>query len=151
MNLHSLKPANGSIKKSKRIGRGQGSGKGGTSTKGHKGAQSRSGYKTKVNSEGGQMPLQMRTPKFGFNNPNKIIYKPINLSTLQLLSDKGNNDITKDVLINNGLINKKDFFKILGDGELKSKVNVSTYSVSKTAKKSIESLGGKIINISKTK
>lgn len=151
MNLHSLKPAVDSVKKRKRIGRGQGSGRGGTSTKGHNGAQSRSGYKTRPNSEGGQMPLQIRVPKFGFNNPNKIVYKPINLSTLQLLIEKGNSKISLETFIINGLANKNSKIKILGDGKLKDKVEISAHSFSGSAKKSIESVGGRLTILSKKK
>ena len=124
MKLHSLKPAEGSTKSKKRVGRGQGSGHGGTSTRGHKGAKSRSGYKTKIGFEGGQMPLQRRVPKFGFKNINRVEYKGINLDTIQALVDKSNpKSITPEYLVENGLANKKDLIKILGRGELKSKIS----------------------------
>ncbi len=150
MDLSSLKPALGSRKNKKRIGRGQGSGRGGTSTKGHNGAQSRSGYKRRYNSEGGQMPLQVRVPKFGFNSPNRVVYRPINLSTLQLLSEKeGVSNISQETYINNGLANKRALIKILGNGELKAKIEVNAHSFSESAKKSIEALGGKVTILSK--
>ena len=118
MKLHSLKPAEGSTKSKKRIARGQGSGKGGTSTRGHKGAKSRSGYSKKIGFEGGQMPLQRRVPKFGFKNINRVEYKGINLDSVQALADKLKTDaIDVETLINNGLANKKDLVKILGRGE----------------------------------
>ena len=114
MKLHSLKPAEGSTKSKKRVGRGQGSGHGGTSTRGHKGAKSRSGYKTKIGFEGGQMPLQRRVPKFGFKNINRVEYKGINLDTIQALVDKTKpKSITPEYLVENGLANKKDLIKIL--------------------------------------
>lgn len=144
MELHNLKPAEGSNKSKKvRVGRGQGSGKGGTSTKGHKGAKSRSGYSKKIGFEGGQMPLQRRVPKFGFKNINRVEYRGINLDTLQKLSeDKKVNDITLEVLVENGLAHKNDVVKILGRGELKAKLNVTVNKFSKTAKEAIESKGG---------
>ena len=143
MRLESLKPAKGSIKNKKRIGRGQGSGRGGTSTRGHKGAQSRSGYSKKRGFEGGQMPLQRRVPKFGFKNNNKIYYKVINLDALQELADnKKIVDINPEVLKNHGLANKKDLIKVLGRGKLTAKINITAEKFSKTAKKSIEELGG---------
>ena len=143
MKLHTLKPAEGSTKNKKRTGRGQGSGLGGTSTKGHKGAKSRSGYSSKIGFEGGQMPLQRRVPKFGFKNINRVEYKGINLDSIQALVDKLKIDtIDIDVIINNGLANKKDNVKILGRGELKSKVKVSAHGFSKTAIAAIEAKGG---------
>ena len=143
MKLHTLKPAEGSTKNKKRTGRGQGSGLGGTSTKGHKGAKSRSGYSSKIGFEGGQMPLQRRVPKFGFKNINRVEYKGINLDSIQALADKLKIDIIGiDVLINNGLANKKDNVKILGRGELKSKVKLSAHGFSKTAIAAIEAKGG---------
>jgi large subunit ribosomal protein L15 len=146
MDLSNLKPAEGSIKKSKRIGRGQGSGKGGTATRGHKGAKSRSGYSHKPGYEGGQMPLARRVPKFGFTNPNRKEYKGINVDMLQQLADKLKIDtITPAILIENGFIAKKDRIKILGRGELKAKLTVTAHAFSETAKKKIEDLGG-IIN-----
>tara|TARA_Y100000385_G_scaffold92969_1_gene95986 strand:- start:291 stop:761 length:471 start_codon:yes stop_codon:yes gene_type:complete len=144
MKLHTLKPAEGSTKSKKRVGRGQGSGKGGTATRGHKGAKSRSGYKSKIGFEGGQMPLQRRVPKFGFRNINRVDYKGINLDTIQELVDKINpKNITFDILVENGLANKKDLVKILGRGELKSKVSISAHGFSAKAKSTIEDLGGK--------
>jgi len=143
MDLHNLKPAEGSVKKVKRIGRGQGSGHGGTSTRGHKGAKSRSGYKTKIGFEGGQMPLQRRVPKFGFKNINRVEYKGVNLSTIQYLIDNKNvSEINFDVLKENGIISRNDLFKILGNGELKSKINILAHKFSATAKAAIESQGG---------
>jgi large subunit ribosomal protein L15 len=145
MKLNSLKPAEGSVKKEKRIGRGQGSGRGGTSTRGHKGAKSRSGYSQKSGFEGGQMPLQRRVPKFGFKNPNRVEYKALNLDSIQELSEKLNSaDITVEVMIENGLAGKNDLVKVLGRGELKSKVNVAAHAFSATAVKSIEALGGSV-------
>ncbi|MEN9301843.1 MAG: hypothetical protein RL264_272 [Bacteroidota bacterium] len=143
MNLHELKPALGSVKKEKRIGRGQGSGHGGTSTRGHKGAKSRSGYKSKIGFEGGQMPLQRRVPKFGFKNVNRVDYKAVNISSLELLaSTKGITEFNFDVLKENGLVSNNDLVKILGRGELKSKVNVSANGFSSSAVAAIEALGG---------
>jgi large subunit ribosomal protein L15 len=145
MKLHNLKPAEGSTKTKKRTGRGQGSGKGGTATKGHKGAKSRSGYKSKIGFEGGQMPLQRRVPKFGFRNINRVEYKGINLDTIQELVEKSKlKSINPDILIENGLANKKDLVKILGRGELKTKVDISAHGFSEKAKTAIEGLGGKI-------
>ena len=143
MDLSNLKPAKGSTKNSKRIGRGQGSGKGGTSTRGHKGAKSRSGYSKKVGYEGGQMPLARRVPKFGFRNFNRVEYKGINLDVLQQIADKnGITVITKEVLVKAGFASKNDLVKILGRGELKAKLEVSANAFSATAKKAIEDLGG---------
>lgn len=143
MKLHTLKPAPGSTKKRKRVGRGEGSGRGGTSTRGHKGAKSRSGYKTKIGFEGGQMPLQRRVPKFGFTNPNRVEYKPVNLDTLQeLVDDQGVNEITPEFLADHGIASKKDLIKILGRGELKAKVKVSAHKFSASAQKAIEDAGG---------
>src|ERR1700755_2330793 len=123
MKLNTLKPATGSVKSNKRIGRGTGSGRGGTSTRGHKGAKSRSGYSSKIGFEGGQMPLYRRLPKFGFNNPNKVEYKAINLDTLQeLASNASLTTVTFDTLLENGLCAKNDRVKILSRGELKTKV-----------------------------
>jgi len=145
MNLSNLRPAKGSVKTSKRIGRGQGSGKGGTSTRGHKGAQSRSGYSRKIGFEGGQMPLQRRLPKFGFKSLNRVEYNGINLDVLQNLVDKhGITEITHDVIVQHGLASKRDLVKVLGRGELKSKVNVSAHAFSAAAKSVIESLGGTV-------
>ncbi len=145
MELHNLKPAKGATKKDKRIGRGTGSGRGGTSTKGHKGAQSRSGYSAKAGFEGGQMPLQRRLPKFGFRNINRIEHTGINLDALQRLVDnKKITDFNLEVFHKNGLTSKNDLVKILGRGELKSAINISVHAVTKTAKEQIEKLGGKI-------
>ena len=145
MKLESLKPASGSTKNTKRVGRGQGSGRGGTSTRGHKGAQSRSGYSRKVGHEGGQMPLQRRVPKFGFKNNNKVYYKPINLDVLQqLVDDKKLKEVNPEVLNANGLIGKKDLVKVLGRGEFKGKVNVTAHKFSKTAQEAIEKAGGTV-------
>ena len=143
MDLSNLKPAKGSIKTKTRLGRGQGSGKGGTSTRGTKGAKSRSGYHRKIGFEGGQMPLIRRLPKFGFNNINRVEYVGINLDVLQSLAEKTNNtemDIT--LLFENGLVGKNDLVKILGRGELKTKINVKAHAFSASAQKAIESLGG---------
>jgi large subunit ribosomal protein L15 len=143
MELHNLKPAEGSTKNRKRIGRGQGSGHGGTSTRGHKGAKSRAGYKSKVGFQGGQMPLQRLVPKFGFKNINRVEYKAINLGVLQQLADdKGINAIDINSLIEAGFIGKNDKVKILGNGELKSKLDVKAHAFSKSAKEAIEKLEG---------
>ena len=143
MDLSNLKPAEGSTKKPKRIGRGQGSGRGGTSTRGHKGAKSRSGYSRKLGNEGGQMPLVRRVPKFGFKNINRIEYKGINVDALQYLADKLKvTEINLEILINNGYASKKDRIKILGRGELKTKLNVTAHAFSATARKIIEDNGG---------
>ncbi len=145
MKLESLKPASGSIKGRKRIGRGQGSGKAGTAGRGHKGAQSRSGYSRKLGFEGGQMPLQRRIPKFGFKNNNKIVMKPINLDDLQKLSDdKKLKEVTPEILRENGLVGKTDQIKILGRGELKTKLAITAHKFSKTAQEAIEKAGGSI-------
>ena len=143
MDLSNLKPAKGSTKKSKRIGRGQGSGKGGTSTKGHKGAQSRSGYSHKPGYEGGQMPLARRVPKYGFTNFNRVEYKGINLEVIQALSERTKiTVITPEFLAKSGYASKNDRIKILGRGELKSKLEVTAHAFSASAKKAIEDLGG---------
>ncbi|MEJ2595536.1 MAG: 50S ribosomal protein L15 [bacterium] len=148
MDLSNLKPAKGSVGKKKRIGRGEGSGKGGTSTKGHKGAQSRSGYKRKAGFEGGQMPLFRRVPKFGFRNMNRKEYRAINLSTLQkLVDEKKVKTINHEVLIQHGMASKNDLIKILGQGELKAKLDVTADAFSKTAMAAIEAQGGKAIKI----
>ena len=145
MELHSLRPAKGSTKKRKRIARGQGSGKGGTSTRGHKGAKSRSGFKNKRNFEGGQMPLQMRLPKRGFNNINRTSYVPINLERLQAIAEKYNVEtIDLETLVAHNIVSKNDKVKILGDGELTSKVNVKAHAISASAKEAIEALGGSV-------
>ena len=143
MNLSNLKPAEGSIKHSKRIGRGAGSGKGGTATRGNKGAKARSGYHQKVGFEGGQMPLYRRVPKFGFKNINRVEYVGINIDTLNALAEAKNiTDFNIDVLKENGLISGKDRIKILGRGELAKAVNVTAHAFSATAKKAIEDKGG---------
>ncbi|MBT6439051.1 MAG: 50S ribosomal protein L15 [Flavobacteriales bacterium] len=143
MNLHNLKPAKGSTKASKRLGRGEGSGSGGTASKGHKGAQSRSGYSSKLGFEGGQMPLQRRVPKFGFKNINRKDFKGINLDTIQALVDSQKvNTITLETLLANGLAAKKDKIKILGRGELKAKVDITVHQFSGSAKAAIEAQGG---------
>lgn len=145
MKLHTLKPAEGSVKKEKRIGRGQGSGHGGTSTRGHKGAKSRSGYSRKAGFEGGQMPLQRRLPKFGFTNPNRVESKAINLDTLQALHDKIKSaELTMEVLAGNGLVGKSDRVKVLGRGALTAKVNVTAHAFSESAKAAIEANGGTV-------
>jgi large subunit ribosomal protein L15 len=144
MDLSSLKPAKGSVKTNTRLGRGQGSGKGGTSTRGHKGQKSRSGYSRKIGFEGGQMPLQRRVPKFGFKNPNRKEYKPINLSTLDKLAEKIKVDsIDFEIMRNAGLVQKNDLVKILGVGKLNKKIDVKAHGFSKTATEAIESMGGK--------
>ncbi len=149
MNLNNIKPAAGSTFNSKRIGRGQGSGKGGTSTKGHKGQKSRAGYSQKIGFEGGQMPLQRRLPKFGFNNVNRKEFRGINLDTIQNLIDtkdiKG--DITKDILVENGLASKNDMVKIMGRGELKSGVSISADKFTKSAEELIAKAGGKAVTL----
>ena len=143
MNLSNLKPAEGSIKHSKRIGRGAGSGKGGTATRGNKGAKARSGYHQKVGFEGGQMPLYRRVPKFGFKNINRVEYVSINIDTLNALAEAKNiTDFNIEVLQQNGLISGKDRIKILGRGELAKAVNVTAHAFSATAKKAIEEKGG---------
>ena len=143
MDLSSLKPAKGSTKTSKRIGRGEGSGRGGTSTKGHKGAQSRSGYSRKAGFEGGQMPLYRRVPKSGFKNINRVEYTAINLSTLQHLADnKGVARVDMDVLKANGLVGKNDLVKILGKGTLTAKMEVKVHAFSQAAIQAIEAVGG---------
>jgi len=145
MNLSNLKPAEGSTKNVKRIGRGQGSGRGGTSTRGHKGAKSRSGYSRKIGFEGGQMPLQRRVPKFGFRNINRVEYKGINLDSIQQLVDnKKVKEITKEILVENGLASKNDLIKILGRGELKASLKVTAHKFSATAQAAIENAGGSI-------
>ncbi|MEP2771747.1 MAG: 50S ribosomal protein L15 [Fulvivirga sp.] len=148
MKLNTLKPAEGSVKNSKRIGRGQGSGRGGTSTRGHKGAKSRSGYSRKLGFEGGQMPLQRRVPKFGFRSPNRIEYKAVNLSSIQKLVDDAKvKSIDLKTLVENGLASKNDVVKILGNGELKAKVDVTAHAFSASASKAIEAAGGKVTKL----
>ena len=142
MKLHTLKPAEGAVKTNKRLGRGQGSG-GSTAGRGHKGAQSRSGYHKKIGFEGGQMPLQRRIPKFGFKNNNKVYFKAINLDALEDLAQKTKaSAITVQLMVDNGIVGKKDSIKILGRGELKSKVSVEAHAFSTTATKAIENVGG---------
>jgi len=145
MKIHTLKPAEGSTKNNKRIGRGQGSGRGGTSTKGHKGAQSRSGYSTKIGFEGGQMPLQRRVPKFGFKNRFRVEYKGVNLDTIQALSDKIKKDkIDIQILIDNGVVRKQELVKILGRGEITKKIDITAHAFSASAVEAIEKSGGSI-------
>jgi len=150
MNLHSLKPAEGSVhREGKRVGRGEGSGKGGTAARGHKGAKSRSGYSKKIGFEGGQMPLQRRVPKFGFKNINRKDYQGVNLDTLQQLVDDGKikDTVSLEILIQNGLVGKNDLVKILGRGELKAKLNISVHKFTATAKAAIEKAGGEAVTI----
>lgn len=149
MGLENLKPAEGSTKNRKRIARGEGSGHGGTATRGHKGAKSRSGYKTKIGFEGGQMPLQRRVPKFGFHNINRKEYHGINLDTLQKLVDEGKATDKIDIamLKENGIVGKRDLVKILGRGELKAKLAVEAHGFSKSAKEAIESQGGEAVTL----
>ncbi|MBQ6070220.1 MAG: 50S ribosomal protein L15 [Bacteroidales bacterium] len=142
MNLHNLKPAANSTHSDRRIGRGQGSGKGGTSTRGNKGAKSRSGYSRKIGFEGGQMPIYRILPKRGFKNINRVEYNAINISTLQHLAEKNITDIDRDVLIANGLAKKNDLIAILAKGELTAKVNVKADKYSAKAKAAIEQVGG---------
>lgn len=148
MKLHNLKPAAGSTQSRKRIGRGPGSGMGGTSTRGHKGAKQRSGYSKKVGFEGGQMPLQRRLPKFGFNNINRVEYKAINISTLQSLAEARN--LTKigiDEMVAAGFISSKQLVKILGNGELSAKLDVQAHAFSKSAEAAIVAAGGSVVKL----
>jgi len=148
MNLSNLKPAEGSTKNRKRIGRGTGSGRGGTSTRGHKGAGSRSGTSTKVGFEGGQMPLQRRVPKVGFKNPNRVEYVSVNLDALQGLADQYKvSAINFDILKEHGLVSRNDLVKVLGRGELKAKLEVTAHAFSATAQKAIEAAGGSIVKL----
>ena len=150
MDLSNLKPAKGSINKnSKRVGRGQGSGKGGTSTRGHKGAKSRSGYSKKLGFEGGQMPLQRRIPKFGFKNINRVEYQGINLDTIQTLIDnkKIKSKLDFESMVKLRLVRKNELVKILGRGKLKAKLKISAHKFSDSAKNAIESLGGEAISL----
>lgn len=144
MNLSNLKPATGSVKSKKRVARGQGSGQGGTATRGHNGQKSRSGYSRKIGFEGGQMPLQRRVPKFGFKNINRVEYKGINLDTLQALVDtkKIKDEVTLEVLVSNGLARKNDLVKILGRGALTAKLSISAHKFTATAQAAIEAAGG---------
>ncbi|MDB3927407.1 50S ribosomal protein L15 [Flavobacteriaceae bacterium] len=150
MNLNNLKPKEGSIHTSKkRVGRGQGSGKGGTATRGHKGAKSRSGYSRKLGFEGGQMPLQRRVPKFGFNNINRVEYQPVNLKAIQLLIDnkKVKNSMDIQSFIDNGLANKNDLVKVLGSGKISSSIKITAHKFSKSAVAQIEKSGGEAITL----
>jgi large subunit ribosomal protein L15 len=148
MDLSNLKPAKGSIKRSKRLGRGQGSGKGGTSTRGHKGAKSRSGYSKKIGFEGGQMPLQRRVPKSGFKNINRKEFKAINLITLQTLAEKNNLEkIDIEILRKAGLIAKNDLVKILGKGTIERKLEVHAHAFSKSAVEAIEARKGTVVKL----
>lgn len=148
MNLSNLQPAEGSTKNRKRIGRGTGSGRGGTSTRGHKGAGSRSGYKSKVGFEGGQMPLQRRVPKVGFKNPNRIEYVGVNLDVIQGLAERFNlQSLDFEFMINHGLVSKNDLVKVLGRGELTSKLEITAHAFTATAQKAIESLGGSVVKL----
>lgn len=150
MNLSNLKPAEGSVhNQNKRVGRGQGSGKGGTSTRGHKGAKSRSGYSRKIGFEGGQMPLQRRVPKFGFKNINRIEYQGVNLDTIQTLVDNGviTDTLDFDALVANRLATKNSLVKILGRGELKAKLKVSAHKFTASAKAAIEAAGGEAVTL----
>ncbi|HEY6900053.1 MAG TPA: 50S ribosomal protein L15 [Puia sp.] len=145
MNLHSIKPAKGATHKEKRLGRGEASGKGGTSTKGNKGGQSRAGYQRKMAHEGGQMPIQRRIPKRGFKNPDRVAYKVFNLGQIEQLVEKyGFTEFTPDNLYVNGLISQTDLVKILGNGELKAKLTFKVNAVSEKAKAAIEGAGGTI-------
>lgn len=150
MELNNLKPAEGSVKRQgKRVGRGQGSGKGGTATRGHKGAKSRSGYSKKLGFEGGQMPLQRRVPKFGFNNINRKEYQAVNLQTIQLLIDnkKVKDSINIQTFIDNGFASKNDLIKVLGDGEIKTAIKITAHKFSKSAQAQIEKTGGEAITL----
>ncbi|QLE00535.1 50S ribosomal protein L15 [Galbibacter sp. BG1] len=150
MNLSNLQPAEGSVHRDgKRVGRGQGSGKGGTATRGHKGAKSRSGYSKKIGFEGGQMPLQRRVPKFGFNNISRKEYAGINLNKLQELVDKGvvKDTVDLDVLVSNGVVKSNELVKILGGGELKAKLKVSVHKFTASAKAAIEAAGGEAVSL----
>ncbi|MNK38242.1 50S ribosomal protein L15 [compost metagenome] len=147
MNLNNLKPSTGSTFSTKRIGRGQGSGYGGTSTKGHKGQKARAGYSQKIGFEGGQMPLQRRLPKFGFKNVNRKEFRAINLDTIQTLIDTKNitGEITREVLVENGLASKNELVKILGRGDLKSGISITADKFTKSAEEAINKAGGKAI------
>ncbi len=148
MDLSNLKPAAGSTKTRKRIGRGTGSGYGGTSTRGHKGAKSRSGYSKKLGFEGGQMPLQRRLPKFGFKNINRVEYKAINLDAVQVIADKGNLDkVSLQDFVNAGVISTGQLVKVLGNGALTRKLDIEANAFSKSAESAIESLGGTIVKL----
>ena len=146
MKLENLTPAKGSVKTSKRLGRGQGSGKGGTSTRGTKGAQARAGYEHKIGFEGGQMPLQRRLPKFGFKNPTRVEYQAVNVSTIQKIAEVyGINEIDVNVIKDAGFAAKTDLIKVLGNGEISAAVTVSANAFSASAIKKIEAAGGKAV------
>ena len=148
MNLNNIRPAAGSTHSTKRIGRGQGSGKGGTAGKGHNGQQARAGYSQKIGFEGGQMPLQRRLPKFGFTNVNRKEYRAINIDIIQVLADTKNiTEFTQEVLVQNGLAKKNEIVKILGRGELKSGVSISAHKFTKSAEEMISKAGGKAITL----
>ena len=148
MKLNSLKPALGSVQTRRRLGRGPGSGLGGTSTRGHKGAKQRSGYKKKIGFEGGQMPLQRRLPKFGFRNINRVEYRPINISTLQTMAETKNmSEIGVKDFIENGFLSAGQLVKILGEGTLTAKINVSAHAFSKSAIAAIEAVGGTVTKL----
>lgn len=149
MSLHNLQPAEGSVKKEKRIARGEGSGKGGTATRGHKGQKSRSGYSKKIGFEGGQMPLQRRVPKFGFTNINRKEYVGVNLDKLQSLVDEGKitDTVNLEILVANGIVSKTELVKILGRGELKAKLNITVHKFTATAKAAIEAAGGEVVTL----
>ncbi len=147
MKLENLKPAKGSTHNSKRVGRGQGSGKGGTATRGTKGAQSRTGYSHKIGFEGGQMPLQRILPKFGFKNPTRVDYQPVNVAALQALAEAGVKAIDIEAMIAAGLAHKGDLVKVLGNGELTAAVEVTAHAFSKSAVSKIEAAGGKTTTI----
>ena len=148
MNLNNIRPAAGSTHSTKRIGRGQGSGKGGPAGKGHNGQQARAGYSQKIGFEGGQMPLQRRLPKFGFTNVNRKEYRAINIDTIQVLADTKNiTEFTQEVLVQNGLAKKNEIVKILGRGELKSGVSISAHKFTKSAEEAIAKAGGKAITL----
>jgi|UniRef100_UPI0040484761 large subunit ribosomal protein L15 len=149
MSLHNLQPAEGSVKKEKRIARGEGSGKGGTATRGHKGQKSRSGYSRKIGFEGGQMPLQRRVPKFGFTNINRKEYVGVNLDKLQTLVDEGKitDTVNLEILVANRVVSKTELVKILGRGELKAKLNITAHKFTATAKAAIEAAGGEAVTL----
>lgn len=148
MKLNNLKPAKGATHSERRLGRGEGSGRGGTSTRGHKGAQSRSGYSQKLGFEGGQMPLQRRLPKFGFTNKERVEFKPINLSVLEELAEKKKlTEISVETLVEAGLVSKNDRVKILGNGKLTKALTVSAHAFSKSAEAAVEALQGKVVKL----
>ena len=145
MELHNLRPAKGAVKSGKRIARGQGSGKGGTATRGHKGQKSRSGYSKKRNHEGGQMPMQMRLPKRGFKNPNRVTYVGLNLDRIQSIAEKhGLSSITLEALVEKGIVKKTDRVKLLGGGELSKRLDVTLHAATSSAKEAVESKGGTV-------